>query len=50
MRRRSADQVLPLVIEGGLDSSVVDVVDVFAAHAGVAAAQARVHAELTGAL
>ena len=46
----SAGQVLLLVTDTGFDRSVVHVVDVFAAHAAVAAAQARVHAELVGAL
>ena len=45
-----AGQALLLVTDSGFDPSVVDVVDVFAAHAAVAATQARVHAELAGAL
>ena len=45
-----AGQVLLLVTDSGFDRDVVDVVDVFAAHAAVAAAQARIHAELVGAL
>jgi hypothetical protein len=46
----AADQALLLVTDSGFDTSVVDVIDVFAAHAAVAASQARVHAELAGAL
>jgi hypothetical protein len=46
----AADQALLLVTDSGFDPSVVEVVEVFAAHAAVAAAQARVHAELAGAL
>lgn len=43
-------QALLLVTDTGFDHGAVDVVDVFAAHAAVAATQARVHAELVGAL
>jgi len=46
----AAGQALLLVTDTGFDRSVVEVVDVFAAHAAVAATQARVHAELVGAL
>ena len=45
-----AGQALLLVTDSGFDRRVVDVVDVFAAHAAVAATQARVHAELADAL
>ena len=46
----AAGQALLLVTDSGFDRSVVDVADVFAAHAAVAATQARVHAELADAL
>lgn len=46
----AAGQALLLITDTGFDHGVVDVVDVFAAHAAVAATQARVHAELVGAL
>jgi hypothetical protein len=46
----AAGQALLLVTDSGFGPGVVDVADVFAAHAAVAATQTRVHAELADAL
>lgn len=46
----AASEALLLITDSQFDRGVVEGVDVFAAHAAVAAAQARIHAELLGAV